>query len=286
MSQIVGFIYVLLAGFGFGFLGIFARFAYQHGMNVGELLVWRFILASIILWVALLLFKPKLIHLPLKQILISMALGCFGYSVFSTLYFMSIQGISVSLAALLLFTFPIFVNIGAHFFLHEKLKRMQVVSLLMACAGIGILVWGPLFVDSFRYVFYALGAAMAYALYVLVSGKYQKGVAPISSTLYVITTAAITLFFFHAPSVHRLMQFSLDDFLIIFGLATICTLAPLTFFLTGLQKLNSSKASIIAMIEPVVASAAGWILLHEKLSHLQIAGAILVISALILNVQK
>lgn len=282
----VGFIYILLAGVGFGFLGIFARLAYQRGLNVGELLVWRFALASVILWLSLMIYKPRLIAMPLKQTLISLGLGCLGYSVFSTLYFMSIQGISVSLAALLLFTFPIFVNLGAHFFLKEKLKPMQVFSLILSTIGIGILVWGPLFVNSIRYVFYGLGAAVAYSIYVLVSGRYQKGVAPISSTLYVITSAAVTLFFFHSPSVTHLMHFSFDEFFIIFGLAVICTVGPLTFFLTGLQKVSSSKASIVATIEPVIAALAGWFVLHERLSNFQCVGAVLVVIALILNVKK
>jgi drug/metabolite transporter (DMT)-like permease len=286
MSQMVGFIYVLLAGVGFGFLGLFARLAFNQGINVGELLAWRFCFAAVILWLGLLLFRPQLIKLQLKQIIISIALGTFGYSVFSTLYFMAIQGISVSLAALLLFTFPIFVNLGAHFFLREKLKPIQIFSLLLATLGITILIWGPLFVHSAHSVLYALGAAVAYAIYVLVSGKYQAGVRPISSSLYVITAAAVTLSIYHQPSIYRLMHFSMEQYLIIFGLATICTVAPLTFFLTGLQKLTSSRASIVVMIEPVVAAFAGWVFLHERLSGYQSLGAILVVIALFLNMQK
>lgn len=286
MSEMIGFIYVLLAGVGFGFLGIFARMAYQRGISVGELLTWRFALASCILWTCLLIFKPSLVKLPFKQILISIALGCFGYSVFSTLYFMAIQGISVSLAALLLFTFPIFVNLGAHFILKDKLKSRQVLSLILATVGIGVLVWGPLFVHSFHAVAYALLAAIAYAVYVLASGRYQQGVKPISSSLYVITAAAVTLFIYHKPSLHQLTHYSLESYLIILGLATICTVAPLTFFLTGLQRLSSSKASIVVMVEPVVAALAGWLILNEQLSVGQSFGAGLVIVALLLNVQK
>ncbi|MBC7464361.1 MAG: EamA family transporter, partial [Bdellovibrio sp.] len=216
----------------------------------------------------------------------SLALGSLGYSVFSTLYFMSIQGISVSLAALLLFTFPIFVNLGAHFFLKEKLKPLQVFSLILSTLGIGILVWGPLFVHSIRYVFYGLGAAIAYSIYVLVSGRYQKGVAPISSTLYVMTAAAVTLFIFHSPSISHMAHFSFDEWSLIFGLALICTVGPLTFFLTGLQKVSSSKASIVAMIEPVIAALAGWFVLHERLSNFQCVGAVFVVIALVINVKK
>ena len=75
MSELVGFIYVLLAGLGFGFLGVFGRLGFQRGLSVGEILTWRFLLAAILLWIYLFLFKRKLIQLSLKQILISSALG-------------------------------------------------------------------------------------------------------------------------------------------------------------------------------------------------------------------
>jgi len=286
MSEFVGFIYVLLAGLGFGFLGVFARLGFQKGLSVGEILTWRFFLASAVLWTFLFIFKRNLIRLPLKQILISCALGIFGYSLFSTLYFKSIEGISISLAALLLFTFPIFVNIGAYFFLKEKMTLRQLISLILATLGIATLVWGPLFVNSLSAVIYALLAAISYAVYVLVSGRYQQGVPPLSSSLYVITSAAIALFLFHQPSVDRLMQFSSGEYLIFFGLATICTVAPLTLFLAGLQRLSSSKASLVVMVEPVVAAIAAWALLDEKLTVIQAAGALLVLFSLFLNATK
>ena len=286
MSDLVGFFYVLLAGLGFGFIGIFGRLAFQKGLSVGEILTWRFSLAAILLWVSLFIFKRRSLFLSRKQIIVSALLGSLGYSLFSTLYFMSIEGISVSLAALLLFTFPIFVNLGAHFFLKERMNRLQLFSLMIATFGIAILLWGPVFVNSFKAVVYALLASISYSVYVLVSGRFQKGIEPISSSLYVITSAAITLFFYHQPSLSRLQNFRSSELLIIFGLATICTVAPLTLFLAGLQRLSSSKASIVVMIEPVVAALAAWVFLDERLTMIQSCGAGLVLIALFLNTKK
>lgn len=286
MHQALGFAFVLLAGIGFGFLGIFGRLAFQSGLNVGELLTYRFTLAAIILFTGLLIFNPKLIKIPFKQICISSALGIFGYAVFSTLYFKSIEGISVPLAALLLFTFPIFVNLGAHFVLKEKMKKQQVISLAIACVGLGILLWGPLVVNSLASVIYALAAAVAYSIYVLVSGKYQQKVAPLSSSLYVIASAAFALYIFHQPSFAKVSELSHQQLYIIFGIAIVSTIGPLGLFLAGLQRLSSSKASIVVMIEPVVAAFAAWILLNEQLNGSQLFGAALVMLALVLNARK
>jgi drug/metabolite transporter (DMT)-like permease len=286
VQEVLGLIFVLLAGFGFGFLGIFGRYAFQSGLSVGELLTYRFALASLLLWAGLFTFKREYIRLPLKQILISVALGVFGYAVFSTLYFKSIEGISVPLAALLLFTFPIFVNLGAYFFLKERMTQNQVISLVLATVGLGILLWGPLVVNSPAAVIYALVAAITYSVYVLVSGRVQKNVAPLSSSLYVISATALALYLFHQPTADRMASLSGRQLFIISGIAIISTIAPLTLFLAGLQRLSSSKASIVVMIEPVVATTAAFFFLGEKLSLLQIFGAVLVLVALVFNAKK
>ena len=163
------------------------------------LLTFRFALSSILLLLCLLIFKPQLIKLPFKQVLISAALGVLGYAVFSTLYFKSIEGISIPLAALLLFTFPIFVNLGSHFILKNKMSEIEVISLVVACVGLGVLLWGPMLVHSLAAVGFALLAAVIYSIYVLTSGKYQQNVPPLSSSLYVIISATLALYFFHQP---------------------------------------------------------------------------------------
>ena len=286
MSQSLGFIFVVLAGIGFGFLGIFGRLAFQSGLSVGELLTFRFTLASLLMWIGLFIFKREQINLSLKQILISCGLGVFGYAVFSTLYFKSIEGISVPLAALLLFTFPIFVNLAAHFILKQRMSKKQFLSLVVACLGLGILLWGPLIVNSLTAVIYALLAALTYAVYVIVSGEVQKDVQPFSSSLYVITSAALALALFHQPDFSKITSLSSHQIWIIIGIALVSTIGPLTLFLAGLQRLPSSKASIVVMIEPVVAAIAAWILLNEQLNSIQLVGSGLVMLALFLNSQK
>jgi drug/metabolite transporter, DME family len=283
MRQVLGFLFVLLAGIGFGFLGIFGRLAFQSGLNVGELLTYRFIIAGLILLVGLAVIKPRLIFLSKKSLLTSVLLGLFGYAVFSTLYFKSIEGISVALAALLLFTFPLFVNLGAHFILKERMSKLQVLSLGLACVGLAVLLWGPIVVNSLEAVLYALTAAITYSAYVLISGHYQKDVHPLSSSFYVIVSAAAALLVFHQPSLPKFFALSISQQLLILGIAIVSTIAPLTLFLAGLQRLSSAKASVVVMIEPVVAAIAAWFILDEKLTATQLAGALLVVVALVIN---
>jgi drug/metabolite transporter (DMT)-like permease len=276
-----GYFEVLLSGIGFGFLGIFGRYAFASGISVGELLTLRFTLATIILWLAVGIIKPKLIFLPLRQILISALLGIFGYATFATLYFQAIKGVSVAIAAMLLFTFPIFVNLGSHFFLGEKLKKQDWFILFFVMAGLVLLLWGEMTINKISSVFFGLAAALTYSIYILISGKLQREVKPISSSLYVISFAALTLWLFNYQSISAISHYTGAQIFYIFGIAVLCTIMPMTLFLSGMQKMNSSQASIVATIEPVTASLAAYILLGESLHAYQALGVIIVIIALI-----
>ncbi len=282
-STSISFIEIILAGVGFGFLGIFGRLAFASGITVGELLTLRFFAAAVMLWFGLLVFRRDLLKLSFRQIFISSLLGVFGYSVFSTLYFKTIQGVSIAIAAMLLFTFPIFVNLGAYFFFKEKMKSKQVLSLILSVCGMMLLLWGDMSVNKVSSIGWGLASGIAYAIYVLVSGKVQKNVEPLSSSLYVITAAAVTLWLFHHPDLNRMKAFHLQQYYYILGISTIGTIMPLTLFLSGMQKITSSKASIIVMIEPVTAALAGWLILGEGLSPRQIVGACIILAGLFLN---
>jgi drug/metabolite transporter (DMT)-like permease len=60
----------------------------------------------------------------------------------------------------------------------------------------------------------------------------------------------------------------------------------MTLILAGLQKLKSSQAALISMLEPVTAAVAAGILLHETMSALQLIGATLVITFLVLSILR
>lgn len=285
-KSISGIIEITLGSLGFGFLGIFGKWAFASGLGVGELLTYRFIIAALVLWTGLFIFQRDKIALPRAQILISAGLGVLGYAVFATLYFTAIKGMSVGLAALLLYTYPFWVSLLGHFFLHERMSRMQWLLLLGAFIGVTCLLWGQFEISNSSALIAGLGSAMTYAAYILVSARYQKNVRPISSSLYVITFAAIALAIFHRPNLQLWNVLSAPQWQYVLGIATISTILPMTMILAGLQKLKSSQAALITMLEPVTAAIAAGFLLNESMSVLQIVGATIVITCLTLSILK
>jgi drug/metabolite transporter (DMT)-like permease len=282
-SQWVGLLQVVLGSLGFGFLGIFGKWAFQSGLSVGELLTYRFIIAAALLFLFLLLFDRKKIDLSISQIFISAGLGIFGYALFATLYFTAIQGMSVGLAALLLYTYPFWVSLFSHFLLKDKMSGWQWLLLLGAFVGVTCLLWGQFHVQNRMALLAGLGSAISYAAYILVSHKYQKSVTPISSSLYVMTFAAVALALYHRPPLHFWNFLSAHQWWILLGISTVATILPMTLILAGLQKLNSAQVAVISMLEPVTAVVVAHLLFHESMSSLQVIGAVMVLICLTLR---
>ncbi len=285
-TSLTGIIEITLGSLGFGFLGIFGKWAFASGLAVGELLTYRFIVAALVLWIALFIFQRDKIRLSRSQILISAALGIFGYAVFATLYFTAVAGMSVGLAALLLYTYPFWVSLLGHFFLRDKMTKNQWLLLFGAFAGVTCLLWGQFHVNNMGALFAGLGSAATYAAYILFSARYQRNVKPISSSLYVITFAALALAAFHQPDLRVWAVLTPSQWRFVLGIATISTIFPMTLILAGLQKLKSSQAALITMLEPVTAAIAAGYLLNERMSALQIAGATLVLACLVLSILR
>lgn len=279
-----GTIEISLASVGFGFLGVFGKWAFQSGLSVGEVLSYRFFLAALLMWIFLLLFKPDWVRLNLKQTVIAALLGIFGYAFFSTLYFTAVDGLSVTLAALLLYTYPLWVNVFSHFFTHDKISYKEALCLLVASVGLVFLLWGHFEIRNLWAITAGLGSAISYAIYVLLSGRLQKQVRPISSSLYVITFGAIALSLFHQPQYSQVQNLTEIQAGSILGLAIICTIIPLTLELAALQKLKSTEVALLMMIEPLTAAIMGVLIFKDSLSLLQLLGAALIVGSLVFNV--
>jgi drug/metabolite transporter (DMT)-like permease len=277
----IGALQVLLAGCCFGFLPIFGKLSYQTGMQVGDLLSYRFTCAALVVTLATFIVRKKLLRVSKHELLVCAGLGAFGYAVFSTFYFIAFKGLSASLAALLLYTFPSFVTLGSWLWLKEKTNAAQKLAVLVAALGTGCLVWGELELRSWLAFAFGLGSGITYAVYILASRRWQKQIHPITSGIYVMWFAALALALYHRPSFQNVTTQQLSY---VFGLAVVCTIAPMILFLSGLQKLSGAQASVISTVEPVAATLLGFVFFNEQLSITHFVGGILVLVSVLLTV--
>lgn len=284
--RLLGIAQIAISGFSFGFLGVFGKLAFQNGLTIGELLSYRFLTATLMLGLGLALVSPSRLLVSRHQLLVCAGLGIFGYAVFSSFYFAAIHGVSVAMASLLLYTYPVLVALGAHLVFKERLTKAQTLALPIALLGLAVLLGRGLSLNDSRFVPIVCGLASAfcYAGYILVSSRYQKAIDPLTSGFYVMLFATVGLFAFHRPDLARLPAIPPAAWAVIVGIALVCTVTPLVLFLSGLQKLGNTEASLLSTIEPVTAALFGSLLLGETVQLNEGVGGAIVLTALVITI--
>ncbi len=279
----VGILQALLSGFCFGFLGIFGKHAFAAGLRPGQFLALRFLLASFFL-AGIFLFTPKRFFIERKALLCCFLLGTFGYAVFSSCFFLALEGLSASLTVLLLYTYPVIVSLGAWVFFREKLQIREWIALPLVLIGLMALVWGEFTVRSNFSLLIGLAAAFFYSLYILASSRWLKGIDPFTSTFYIMLSAAITLSAIHLrPS---LFPLSTSLWLVLGGASLLSTLLAMALFLAAIQKLRNSEVSLLSTAEPITGVALATLLLGEQLQWQQLAGGAFVLVGMVLAAKK
>lgn len=277
----LGIIQVAISGFFFGFLGIFGKALYEHGVTPGELLSLRFTIAAAILWPIVVMRFPNAWRLRPAQLLACASLGTLGYALFSSFFFMSLQGLSASLAVLLLYTYPVWVAAGAWILWREAIPKAKLPALPLALAGIALLVWSDFSVERGGAWLFGIAAAVFYALYILASSRLLRGIAPVISLTYILTSAGFTLSMLHWRDSSRVIFVIVENWPALLGIVAIGTLGAMGLFLAGLQKLKPWEVSLLSTLEPVTGVFLGGVLLGERMGLTQIIGAISVLGAMI-----
>ncbi len=278
----IGILEVIISGICFGFLGFFGKKAYEMNILPGELLALRYSLAAGLVFIYLLLRRRKEYLLSTREAGTSVALGIFGYALFSSLFFYSLTGLSASLSVLLLYTYPIIVTVLSKFILKENLNPRKWLALILVTVGMYFLVAGEWKIEGLRYLLSGLGSAFFYSLYIIFSRKYLQKVSAFGSSLYVQLGAGLVLMAINFNHWHRPVEILSEHLLFVLTMAFICSFLAMSLFLAGLQKLTSTETSILSTTEPISGILIAHFFLGERMTALQWAASFLVILGLIL----
>lgn len=279
--QTVGRIEILISAIGYGFVGIFGKLAFAAGFSAGEMLTLRFGLASVILWIYVLAARRSALETSWPNVAICAMLGAFGYALFTMMYFTALKGLSASLTALLLYTYPVIVTVGARVMFGDHVHAARWVALPIVAVGLVMLLWGDMAVTAWSSVFFGLGSALFYSVYILVSSRALRSIDMLIAGTYITTSAAIAFFCYTPLTIGRIASLSLAAWGAVGGLALVATVGPLVLFLKGLEKTSSAEASMLSLLEPMTATVAAALLLGDRFTMLQMTGAVVILAALI-----
>lgn len=277
----VGIFQVLLSGVCFGFLGVFGKWAYEAGLSPGEFLALRFLTASSLLALWLFARERNAFQLEGKTLMRCAALGVLGYALFSSFFFYALRGLTASLTVLLLYTYPVLVSLGAWVLFRERLRAVHAIALPLVMLGLLLLVYGDFGISSKLSLLFGVLAAVFYSVYILASSRWLRGVPPLHSVFFIMCSAGIALGVLHLrPSTLAVLPAAAPAVL---GTALIGTLAAMSLFLAGLQKLTNAEVSVLSTAEPITGVLLATAFLGERMLAVQLAGGALILVGMVLT---
>lgn len=290
-SSALGPALIILAGIFWGSMGIFVRHLAEYGFTPIQIVCIRVVLAALLFCIIQLFIDPKGFRIALRDIPLFLGLGFGSILFFTVCYFTAISMMTLSTAAILLYTSPIWIMLMSLLFFREKLTIQKVLALVLAfggCVLVSGISGGSL---TLMGLLIGLGSGIGYGLYSILGTVALRRYSPYTVTTWTFIIAAIgsalishpadmAAKFAAAPS-----QLDLWGFGILTALVT--AVIPFLAYTLGLRSVEASKAGILATVEPMVATLIGILVFSEPLTLMSALGVLLILSAvIILNVSK
>jgi drug/metabolite transporter (DMT)-like permease len=278
--SLAGTVMCLVSAAAFGAMAVFGKLAFDAGVTIITLLAIRFTLSA----AALAPFAVRRARAaPRKRVLQALSLGAFGYAAQSALYFLALQRVDAGLVALLLYTFPALVTLGAVALGRDTLDRGRVASLALAFGGLVLVLSsaGSAHAEPLG-IAMALGAALVYTVYILSSEPVLGDMDPRTLTALVCSGGAVTYLIAGAVSGRLDFGFDAIGWLWLACIVGVSTLAAVILFFAGLTRVGPSRASIISTVEPLVTVGLAFVVFGERLSAVQLLGGALVLGSVVL----
>ena len=217
-------------------------------------------------------------------------LGLVGYYLSSTLDFLGLQYISVGLERLILFLTTTFVLLFTSIFLKRHISALQWLALAVSYCGI-VLVFAYDLQNGMGTVVtgatLVLGSAIAYAVYLLLSGELVQRIGAtrlVSYAMCVASAACIAQFFVLRPASMLVQPTPIDWLSLVNGI--FCTLLPVFMTMVAVQRIGAATASQAGMIGPVSTLFLGALVLGEPITAIQLGGTALVLGGIYMLSRK
>ena len=283
--QTKGVILAIISAICYGMNPLGALFLYEEGLNVNSVIFYRFIFASILLAIFMLIKKDSF-YLKFKEIILLAFLGLlFGISAISL--FNSFLYMDAGLASTVLFIYPIFVAIIMALFFKEKNSIITILSIVFAFIGVVLLYESDGANVSNFGIFLVIVSSLCYAIYIVIINQYLK-ISALKVTFYSMLFCTITIlihsFFDSSLNIMPLVNFNMWFYTIF--LALVPTIISLLFLIKAIQLIGSTSASILGALEPLTAVLIGVYVFNEKITFWLVIGILFILFGVILIVLK
>lgn len=212
----------------------------------------------------------------LRDWLLLAGLGLF-YALDLITWHWSLQYIYVANSTLLANLAVIFVIPLGWLFFGRKIRAISVLYASGAFVGVIMLSWGNLDnLNNLKGVFWGIMAAFSYALYILLASKLRSSINVIQQMTWTGIFASLFILPFLLWQGESLAIMSLYSLVILLGLGITSQVMGQGFIVYSLAYITPAVATLVLLLQPVVAAVMGWVFFTEALTLIQILGALVI----------
>lgn len=280
--KIKGIIFILLACFFWGTVGVFNNSLTKCGYDSVSLASIRCIISAITLWIYIAFKNEKNVKISFKQLL---SVGGEGVSfyIMAVLYFISIVKTSPATASVLITTAPIMVVVFSVIFWKEKLTLNKILAIVFSIIGCA-LISGLINQAKFNLfgIFAGFLAAFAYAAYSIFTKISLKQKTDSEANIaYSFLFSALAALVYKNPIdlFQKVVSSSLNEIFLLLGMSLVTGALAGLMYTKGMKILPAGMAACFAGVEPLISTTLSVVFLGEKLKFDAVIGIVLILTA-------
>jgi drug/metabolite transporter (DMT)-like permease len=299
----VGIGLVVVSAVGYGSGTVLAAPIYATGIDWLTLVGWRFLFGAALGWAWVLLSTERRAaarRMPRRQVLVALALGALFTGNAGT-YYAGLETVPAALAGVLVYTYPVIVAVLSLRFATRLPGRRPWVALALAVVG-SVLALGGIDVATappISGLVLVWASALIYSVWIILSARLSgerrdrvgsdapaasepAGNAAVTTALMMSATAfvyAVAAVVVGRPLDPRTVPAAAWPPLVAVGL--VASFLAIQTFYAGARRIGAAKAALVATVEPPIIVVLAWLVLGQTLAPIQLAGATLIVVAVI-----
>ena len=280
MHGSIGYVFILMAAALWSLTGPLCLYCLKAGMTPMEIAFWRTTLGAIFFCVHAKATGSLRLQTP-RDGLAFFLFGAVCLGGLFSVYQGAVHAGGAALAAILLYTAPVWVAVASWLLFKEQLSGGKILAIGISLAGVacislsgsgGIVAVTPLA------VILGLSSGVLYSVHFIFTKRYLERYSPFALYGFCMTAAAVACFPFVSLDLDRV-------FSVWAPLLTVCVLCSYCAFWVyseGIRRVDPTKAVVLATIEPMLATFVAWWWWDEFFAPAGWIGTALVMTAVFL----
>jgi drug/metabolite transporter (DMT)-like permease len=267
--------------------GTLAAAVMAVGWGPAEVASARIVLAALILVPGIALVRRRALRLRGHDVPLVVAMGLFGVIGAQLCYFIAVSRVSVGIAMVLEYVAPVLVALWIRTVRRTRLRRTVWLGIALAVLGLAMIaqLWQGMRLDTIGFIA-GIGSAICTAGYYLIAERGAAKHDPVGLTVWSMVVGAVLISLISPPWT---LPFHLLDapttiggahprvWLLIVLVAVVSTVLAYLVGMLALKWVSSTVASVLGLIEPLMALVTAWLLLGQTLNAAQIVGAVVLL---------